>query len=124
MLEIKEPVGLPPPLSVGTKDVPDTELTEVMTVGYRLCGTLKMFVESGCDVIMKDSERAFEAMEWLRVQERKYRCSLILDGEDHTVLNWKYDSKYLYIYENTKSIYRLERCLIQFLFKFRSPRIF
>ena len=96
VLEIKDPVGLPPPLRVSAKDVPDSEQTQVMTAGYRLGtgGVQKKFVESGIDVIMKDSERAQEAVKWLGGEERKYRCSLILDGKDHTALNWKYDSEY------------------------------
>ena len=97
VLEIRESNSLPPPLSVSTKVASDMEITEVMTVGYRHCGTLKKFVESGIDIIMQESERALEAMEWLRVEERKHRCSLILDGEDHATANWNYHSKYMFL---------------------------
>ena len=51
VLEIREPNSLPLPLSISTEDISDMEKTEVLTVGCRHCGTLKMWnrdVTSSC----------------------------------------------------------------------------
>ena len=93
VLEIKDPDNLPPPLSLSIKAVPEQELTEVSTIGFRHSGQLSKFVEPGCDVIMADSDRAMAAIKWLRDEERRHRCNLLIDGKEHTTVNWNYDSK-------------------------------
>ena len=93
VLQLNRTDNLPPPLSLSTKNIPEQDFKDISTISYRQAGQPQKFIETGCGIFKQDSDLATAATKWLKDEERRQRCSLIIAGKEHSTLNWNYNGK-------------------------------
>ncbi|KAL4226536.1 hypothetical protein ACF0H5_014521 [Mactra antiquata] len=91
VLEVYEYDSLPPPVTLSRKDIDLVKVNEVAVMGYGHRGSHSKHLDTKCALIKPDSDRAKQALKWLKIQERNRRCELMVDNQDTSSLNWNYN---------------------------------
>lgn len=91
ILEIMTDEPLPPPIVLSKKDIEAAKVTKVALIGYGHKGSQSKHLDIKCEVVKPESERATKALKWLKNEERRYRCNLLVKNVDATGIRWHYN---------------------------------
>ncbi|XP_052264142.1 uncharacterized protein LOC127867140 [Dreissena polymorpha] len=92
VLEVLDsPESFPPPVVLSRKHLPSQDVTDVAVIGYGHGKSQSKHLDIQCDLVKPISERANEALRWLKREERKQRCSLHVKGKDASLVTWHYN---------------------------------
>ncbi|XP_053377909.1 uncharacterized protein LOC123528709 [Mercenaria mercenaria] len=91
ILEIVDVDDLPPPVILSRKDIEAVKVNEVAVIGYGHKGTHSKHLDIKCQLVTPESDRATKALKWLKLEERKHRCNLLVRQKDPTAVYWHYD---------------------------------